>query len=112
MIKKIMLALTLFTAVSFSSEATEMSIKHKKIYIDDSEFKAQVDADAFHIHIGDNLWLVTNTVHRDASGLFTFEDDLLRVGMDFEKKWKCPYCYKYWPEGKPCGNKECPSKYK
>lgn len=86
----------------------------EKMYIDEDEFALK--GDAFHIHIGHNVWLVTNTVHRDQSGLFSYECNISRsmVGMkvEYEKQWKCPYCYHYWPIGKPCANKDCPSRYK
>lgn len=88
----------------------------EKMYIDEDDFSTK--GDAFHIHIGHNVWLVTSTVHRDKTGLFTYECNVNRsLGinghqMAYEKQWKCPYCYSYWPIGKPCGNKDCPSKYK
>ena len=88
----------------------------EKVYIDDDEFKANTQGDAFHIHLGNNVWLVTNTVHRDSSGLYSYECNIKRhmdgKQFQYEKKWKCPYCYQYWPVGKPCANKECPSKYR
>jgi hypothetical protein len=85
----------------------------EKIYIDEEEFDTK--GDSFYIHTGHNVWLQTHTVHRDKTGLYTFESNINRstdVKMEYEKKWKCPYCYMYWPVGKACANKECPSKYK
>ena len=107
--------LSMFALSSLS--AMQMTDVTAKMYIDDEEFTAHTKGDAFHIHIGNNVWLVTNTVHRDATGMFAYECNLsksLGVGyqMEYERKWKCPYCYNYWPIGKPCGNKDCPSKYK
>lgn len=88
----------------------------EKIYIDDEEFKADAKGDAFHIHMGNNVWFVTNTVHRDARGLFTMESSLTRSvscpKMGYERRWKCPYCYNFWPIGTPCQNPDCPSKYR
>lgn len=88
----------------------------EKMYIDNDEFNANTKGDAFHIHIGNNVWLVTNSVHRDSTGIFAYECNLSKtltgLAMEYERKWKCPYCYNYWPIGKPCGNKDCPSKYK
>lgn len=26
-----------------------------------------------------------------------------------EKKWKCPYCYRWWKLGEECKNEECPT---
>lgn len=84
------------------------------MYIDEEEFST--NGDAFHIHIGENVWLVTRTVHRDATGLYTYECDLVKdlsgIYKGYEKKWKCPYCFSYWPIGTPCQNPDCPSKYR
>ncbi len=86
----------------------------ERLYIDEQEFT--FSDDCFHIHIGENVWLETDTVHRDGSGLYTLESDIFRspsnINMEYERKWKCPYCNKYWPIGQACGNKDCPSKYK
>lgn len=84
----------------------------EKIYIDDESLDYKQDS--FHIHIGNNVWLETDTVHRDKSGLYTFDTNLLRsksIKNEFKKTWKCPYCYQYWPLGTKCQNSECPSKY-
>ncbi len=88
-----------------------------RFYIDDETFKIDTKGDEFYIHVGNNVWLVTHTINRDASGLFAYETNLSRFmgsnhQMEYENKWKCPYCYLYWPIGKACGNPECPSKYK
>lgn len=87
-----------------------------KMYIDSKEL--DTEHDSFHIHLGHNVWIETNRVNRDRTGLFTFENDILRSPnrncRDFEaqKTWKCPYCYHYWPLGTPCQNPDCPSRYK
>ena len=85
-----------------------------KMYIDKNDLDDSQDT--FHIHIGENVWIETNTVHRDTSGLYTFEKDVKRdlreKSIEYKKKWKCPYCSMYWPIGTACQNKECPSKYK
>lgn len=103
---------TFFSLMMLSSFCTLQA--SEKMYIDDDEFS--VKGDAFHIHVGNNVWLVTNTVHRDQTGLFTYECNINRsmngIKMEYEKKWKCPYCYNYWPIGKPCQNRDCPSRYK
>jgi len=88
-----------------------------KIYIDEDEFKQ--GQDAFYVHMGNNVWIHTNSVHRDETGLFTYESSVARSvklvsGYEcaYEKKWRCPYCYNYWPIGTACQNADCPSKYK
>lgn len=85
-----------------------------KVYIDEEELN--MDEDAFYFHVGGNVWIHTDTVHRDKTGLFTFNCSISKPNMarpsDYERRWKCPYCYSYWPIGTPCQNKDCPSKYK
>ena len=121
--KRIMLALMAFSmsfcglqADNLLQSAFKESFETKssaKMYIDEDELA--VKGDAFHIHIGHNVWLVTNTVHRDSTGLYTFDSNLSRFAngpkMEYERQWKCPYCYSYWPIGKSCQNRECPSRY-
>ena len=88
----------------------------EKIYIDQEELKSSNNA--FHIHQGNNVWIETNTIHRDATGFYTHEESIARTFKDnkykgdYKKTWKCPYCYSYWPIGTPCQNPSCPSKYK
>lgn len=88
---------------------------NQKIYIDSSELCTEHEK--FRIHIGHNVWLETDTLHRDASGLYTFESSIQHslggeIKAEYQKTWKCPYCYQYWPIGTACQNKDCPSKYK
>lgn len=86
-----------------------------KMYVDDEEMKT--GSDAFYVHLGHNVWIQTNTVHRDKTGLYTYRACIARSMVKshncaYQKSWKCPYCYSYWPVGTPCQNKDCPSKYK
>lgn len=87
-------------------------VANEKMYVDETEIKT--DGCAFRIHLGHNVWVKTNTMHKDITGLYTFEDNISLdpISIAHEKEWKCPYCYRYWPIGKPCGNKDCPSRYK
>lgn len=85
-----------------------------KIYLDSDEVKSTYDK--FYIHQGHNIWLETNSLHRDQQGLFTFTSNLTSHlakdnKVEYVKSWRCPYCHRYWPIGQPCQNKDCPSKY-
>lgn len=108
------LCLMLMHSIFLSAECHHTS--SGKVYIDVDAFSASTEGDEFYIHMGNNIWLTTHTIHRDATGMFAYENNLVKrsslKGMDYDKKWKCPYCYQYWPIGKPCGNPECPSTYK
>lgn len=85
-----------------------------KMYVDSKE--VNFFQDAYHIHTGDNTWIESHTMHTDASGMFTFRDYIKKEDgcgrfMEYERKWKCPYCYHYWPMKTPCENPDCPSRY-
>jgi hypothetical protein len=85
-----------------------------KFYIDYESLNTSQDA--FHIHLGHNIWVQTNAVYKDDQGFYALESSLSRAigkyNNEIERKWKCPYCYHYWPIGRPCGNKDCPSRFK
>lgn len=109
----IILMLFVLTAF-FSSLSASAFHMEDKMYIDAESFNANVEGDGFYVHIGHNVWIMTCTINRDAVGLFTYDTCLKKTAgpkADYERRWKCPYCYQYWPIGKPCGNKDCPSKY-
>lgn len=91
---------------------TSLSAIDNKIYIDEEELKSSQDA--FYIHLGNNVWLETNTLHRDGTGLYTFNTSITSSNSprtEYVKKWRCPYCHHYWPIGQKCQNSDCPSKY-
>ncbi len=113
--KKLLSPIILGATLLFNPMYCEFSSHHNdKVYIDEDDLTTK--SDSFHIHIGDNVWIETNTVHRDHTGLFTYECSIVKslkgFSTGYEKKWKCPYCYQYWPIGKKCQNEYCPSKYK
>jgi len=87
-----------------------------KMYIDSESFKANTKGDEFYIHTGGNVWLITHTINRDATGMFAYESNISRcmkgVKTEYERKWRCPYCFQYWPMGQSCANAACPSKYR
>jgi|HubBroStandDraft_2_1064218.scaffolds.fasta_scaffold00031_58 hypothetical protein len=83
-----------------------------RIYINSEELDC--NEAVFMFHIGENIWLKTIALHRDETGLYTFESEIETEGLktEYQKMWKCPYCHRYWPIGKACQNPDCPSKYK
>lgn len=103
--------LALYLVIFNSISAINLS---EKMYINDEDLDYKNDS--FKIHIGHNVWIETDTIHRDETGLYTFENRIFRekngIKEETQKKWKCPYCYQYWPIGTACQNKDCPSKYK
>jgi hypothetical protein len=63
-----------------------------KFYISSEELDATHET--FRIHIGHNMWIKTNTVHRDVTGLYTCEQDIVRQGgvkAEYQRVWRCPY---------------------
>lgn len=113
---KLFLSMTLLATLIYSSFChADVFYSKDRVYVDVDTFQANAKGDEFYIHTGNNIWLVTNTIHRDESGMFALERNVRRIGgsqMEYQKKWKCPYCYNYWPIGKSCQNPDCPSKYK
>jgi hypothetical protein len=110
----------LFTGLSIGLFALSANVyADDRIYIDEEEFC--YEAGNCWIHLGGNEWIRTETVHLDDTGLYTHECSIARFqGKDtpkpsnwwYEKHWKCPYCHKYWPQGKACKNENCPSRFK
>lgn len=84
----------------------------EKLYFDYDEMPK--DTDGFHIHLGQNEWIKTSCIQRDACGFYTEESNITFTanGVEFAKEWKCPYCHTFWPWGQPCGNPNCPSKFR
>jgi hypothetical protein len=80
------------------------------MYVDGNDLKEEEGS--FRIHIGGNVWVQTNTMHRDCTGLYTYESEIKMLNGEYQRTWKCPYCHLHWPIGKSCKNKDCPSKYK
>ena len=85
-----------------------------RVYVDKKECVSQ--GDRYYIHIGNNFWLMTDVMKRDVTGLYTLEKSFMRSQTGGErggyvKRWRCPYCYMYWPVGDRCGNNDCPSRY-
>ncbi len=88
----------------------------QKMYISEEDIQPGVYDDLFHIHAGENQWYATTIIIEDETGMYTGTSSIVRDSRSpenvYEKKWKCPYCYHYWPIGTPCQNPDCPSKYK
>lgn len=107
MIKALIFLLSIFSSFSY----IEAYVSPARIYIDSEEM--ETNEDRFRIHLGQNVWIEANAMYRDESGMYTLDANVLRgLTNQYEKKWKCPYCYRYWPIGRACENKDCPSRFK
>lgn len=96
---KIILCTFLLIVASFSClNACE------KIYISETELCFYENT--LLLHLGENTWTEVSSIYTDESGIFTYEES-----CSTEKKWKCPYCNRWWPLGTPCQYADCPSKY-
>ena len=82
----------------------------ERIYIDQEEYDDSQELS--RVHIGHNIWYETDVVYKDETGVFTLDNHISRKSREAIKKWKCPYCYYFWPVGTPCQNSCCPSKYR
>jgi len=84
-----------------------------RMYIDENEL--DTSQNAFHIHVGHNEYIRTEIIHKDKTGLYTYENDITTqldsLNSTYEKTWKCPYCHQQNPMNQKCSNADCPSKY-
>lgn len=104
---KAILASLMLISCAYASDTTD------RVYIDEKEL--EIGEDCFYIHTGENMWIKTQALTRDATGLYIMEtmselDCPNEAG--YVRHWKCPYCNYYWEEGKPCTNPKCPRLYK
>lgn len=85
----------------------------ERMYIDENEL--DTSQNAFHIHVGSNQYIRTEIIHKDKTGLYTYESDITtkldNISSTYEKTWKCPYCHQQNPMNQKCSNADCPSKY-
>jgi hypothetical protein len=90
------------------ASAQAMYSTDARVYID--EFTHQEDS--FYAHLGENIWVPTQHLACDDTGIFTYKRSIYQLDKEITKKWKCPYCHRLWPVGVACQNPDCPSKYK
>lgn len=101
-IKWLLLSISLLTYTLHASD---------KIYIQEGSFRC--DDNHYYIHEEDNTWIESNSLNRDITGYYIHPHNIsTSTSGQVQKKWKCPYCYRYWPMGTACQNPDCPSKYK
>ena len=103
------LLLWFFSSASLDAKCTPSSHKERcqaKMYFDENDL--EISESVFFIHLEDKL-IETNAIRTDRHGFYIFEDDIASCKTEHEKKWKCPYCYRWSPVGKKCQNPECPS---
>ncbi|MBS0585230.1 MAG: hypothetical protein JSR76_02875 [Verrucomicrobia bacterium] len=98
--KKLLISALVFLSSALS--AVTPAIDSDKLYLTPDELCLNY-FDGFYIHLGNNVWVKTGTIHRDSGGIYFYDDGLPR-------EWKCPYCYMYWPLGKACQNDQCNGK--
>lgn len=97
--KKLFIATLL--SFSYSLLAVTPAIDSDKIYLTPDELCLNY-FDGFYIHLGENVWVKTGTIHRDSGGIYFYDDGLV-------KEWRCPYCLMYWPLKTACQNQQCNS---
>lgn len=118
--KKVLTILVLlFPCICFSQNFNNFFFEKcnfsEKYYIEDSSIDMNALCESFNVHVGGNEWIETSTIYRDKTGTFTFQSDIKPSVIsvcEYEKKWKCPYCYSLYPIGRPCSKADCPSKYR
>lgn len=91
-------------AVSISDSTAQSN--RAKLYLDSKDI--EIANNAIYIHL-ENNWIEASVMRTDQQGCYIFENDITTCGIEIEKKWKCPYCYRWWPLGQKCQNPECPT---
>lgn len=108
-LKGLFFLICFFSSMSLSAEyASDSSapIGQAKVYFNADDL--EIVDNAIYIHLEGNL-LETNIIRTDQYGLYIFENDITDYGIAKEKKWKCPYCHRWWSAGERCRNTECPT---
>ena len=77
-----------------------------KLYFNSNDL--EISDNVIYIHLDNNL-IETNVLRTDQQGFYIFEQDITNYEAEREKKWKCPYCYHWWPIGQKCQNPDCPT---
>jgi hypothetical protein len=89
--------------------AANVKSHSKKVYIDTNDL--EVGDKVIYIHFDDNIFK-TNVLRTDEQGFYVYEDDLMiarGTSSLIDTRWRCPYCFKWWPKGERCQNPECPT---
>lgn len=94
--KIVLAALFSFSSIAY---AVNPAIDSDKFYFTQEELCCTC-FDSFFIHLGENVWEKTGTIHRDNGGMYYYESKEA-------KEWKCPYCLMFFKVGTPCQNKQC-----
>ena len=77
-----------------------------KLYFNSNDL--ELADNVIYIHLNNNL-IETNVVRTDQQGFFIHENDIINYEVEREKKWKCPYCNRWWRIGEKCQNPDCPT---
>ncbi len=78
----------------------------EKLYVDSKN--VEITDNGIYIHLENHL-IETSVIRTDQHGFYIFENDITKCAVEIEKKWKCPYCFFWWPIGLKCQNEECPT---
>lgn len=105
-LKGILFLICFFSSISLSANEGIFPAPdfQTKLYFGSGEL--EIADNMIYIHQGGHL-IETNVIRTDHQGFYIFENDITNI--DAEKKWKCPYCYHWWPLGQKCQNPDCPT---
>lgn len=108
-IKAIIFLICAFSSVSVFASHNDDSFTPKyqdKLYFESNDL--EISGNAIYIHLENNL-IESNVVRTDEKGFYIFENDIINYNIDWDNKWKCPYCFNWWELGEKCQNKDCPT---
>lgn len=81
----------------------------EKMYIDSTKLDMQLNE--IFLDMGNNQYMKVKKVNSNKKGIYILESDVDCSEKGWVKHWKCPYCHITYPEGQPCSNSACPSRY-
>jgi len=81
----------------------------QKMYIDSTKLDMQTNE--IYLDMGNNELMKVKNVHSNKKGIYILESEVECNKKEWIKHWKCPYCHRNYPEGQPCTNTSCPSRY-
>ena len=108
MMKKMFKYIIFISFAFFSLGVNVYTLELQKHYVPQEKFMLN-DTDIYILL--DNNWLMTKALRSDEQGFYITQEDIIECGSrpSPDKKWQCPYCYRWWNYGEKCQNEDCPT---
>lgn len=104
-LKRLFFLICFFSSISLSAAHVNDS-DQAKLYFNSNDL--EISDNAISIHLENNL-IETNVIRTDQQGFYILEHDITNYVTGREKKWRCPYCSRWWLIGEKCKGEDCPT---